>query len=450
MTDASPVSGLFTDLYELSMMQAYVEEDMDDQAVFSLTVRRLPGTRNYLLACGIGTVLEYLENLRFSAQDLAYLSSLGQFSPRFLDWLGGFRFSGDVYAMAEGTPVFANEPILEIAAPIAEAQLIETFVLNQINLQTVLASKAVRVVTAAQGRPVVDFGARRMHGTDAAVKGARAFHIAGVASTSNVLAGHLYGLPVSGTMAHSYIQAHDDEIAAFRAFARLYPETTLLVDTYDTIEGVHGVVKLAKELGGEFKVGAVRLDSGDLGALAKQSRSVLDDSGLGAVRIVASGGLDEHAIAALLASGAPIDGFGVGTRMGVSRDAPDLDIAYKLVEYAGKGRLKLSTGKRVLPGRQQVFRTETDAVAVGDVIGRDGEALAGTPLLRPLMIAGRRLPEAHESLDDARRRTAAAVSRLPASVRAIEPADPPYPVMISDLLLQHEREVTRRISQDNT
>jgi nicotinate phosphoribosyltransferase len=240
-------------------------------------------------------------------------------------------------AVAEGTPVFANEPILEIAAPLPEAQLIETFVLNQIHLQTVLASKAVRMVTAAQGRPVVDFGARRMHGIDAAVKGARAFHIAGVASTSNVLAGHLYGLPVSGTMAHSYVQAHDEEVAAFRAYARLYPETTLLVDTYDTLEGVRRVVDLANELGSAFKVGAVRLDSGDLGNLAKQSRALLDDTGLGAVRIVASGGLDEYAIAGLLASGAPIDGFGIGTRMGVSSDAPDLDIAYKLVEYAGKG-----------------------------------------------------------------------------------------------------------------
>jgi nicotinate phosphoribosyltransferase len=451
MIDASPAaSGLFTDLYELSMMQAYVEEGMDGQAIFSLTVRRLPETRNYLLACGLDTVLDYLENLHFSARDLDYVSSLGQFSSRFLDWLGSFDFSGDVYAVAEGTPVFANEPILEIAAPIAEAQLIETFVLNQIHLQTVLASKAVRVVTAAQGRPVVDFGARRMHGTDAAMKGARAFHIAGVASTSNVLAGHLYDLPVSGTMAHSYVQAHEDEITAFRAFARLYPETTLLVDTYDTLEGVHRVVKLAKELGRDFKVGAIRLDSGDLGALAKQSRHVLDDSGLGAVRIVASGGLDEHAIAGLLASGAPIDGFGIGTRMGVSSDAPDLDIAYKLVDYAGKGRLKLSTGKRVLPGRKQVFRTETDAMAVGDVIGRAGEELPGTPLLRPVMTAGKRLPEARDSLEDMRRRAANAVSRLPAPVRAIEPADPPYPVEISDLLLEYEREVIRRISEENT
>jgi nicotinate phosphoribosyltransferase len=451
MTDDSPaVSGLFTDLYELSMMQAYVEEGMDDQAVFSLTVRRLPATRDYLLACGIGTVLDYLESLHFSAQDLAYLASLRQFSPRFLGWLNRFRFSGNVYAVPEGTPVFANEPILEISAPIAEAQLIETLVLNQVHLQTVLASKAVRVVTAAQGRPVVDFGARRMHGIDAAVKGARAFHIAGVATTSNVLAGHLYRLPVSGTMAHSYVQAHDDEVAAFRAFARLYPETTLLVDTYDTLEGVRRVVELAKELGGEFKVGAVRLDSGDLASLAKGSRKLLDDAGLSAVRIFASGGLDEYAIAGLLASGAPIDGFGIGTRMGVSSDAPDLDIAYKLVEYAGTGRLKLSTGKRVLPGRKQVFRSETEDSTTGDVIGRAGEVLPGTPLLRPVMRGGRRLPEAQEGLEDMRRRAAHAVSRLPASVRAIEPADPPYAVAISDLLLEHERQVTRRVAQETT
>jgi nicotinate phosphoribosyltransferase len=386
----------------------------------------------------------------FSSQDLAYLSSLRQFSPRFLDWLGGFRFSGDVNAVAEGTPVFANEPILEIVAPIAEAQLIETFVLNQIHLQTVLASKAVRVVTAAQGRPVVDFGARRMHGTDAAVKGARAFHIAGVASTSNVLAGHLYGLPVSGTMAHSYVQAHDDEITAFRAFARLYPETTLLVDTYDTLEGVHRVVKLAKELGASSRLARSVSIPATLATLAKASRHVLDDAGLGAVRIVASGGLDEHAIAGLLASGAPIDGFGIGTRMGVSSDAPDLDIAYKLVEYAGKGRLKLSAGKRVLPGRKQVFRTESEDSTTGDVIGRAGEELPGTPLLRPVMRGGKRLPEAQESLEDMRRRAAHAVSRLPASVRAIEPADPPYAVAISDLLLDHERQVTRRVAQDTS
>ena len=448
--DSQAVSSLFTDLYELSMMQAYVEEGMDDQAVFSLTVRRLPATRNYLLACGIGTVVDYLEDLCFSADDLAYLSSLRQFSPRFLDWLGGFRFSGDVYAVPEGTPVFENEPILEISAPIAEAQLIETLVLNQVHLQTVLASKAIRVVTAAQGRPVVDFGARRMHGTDAAVKGARAFHIAGVASTSNVLAGLLYGLPISGTMAHSYVQAHDDEVAAFRAFARLYPDTTLLVDTYDTLEGVRRVVKLAIELGGEFKVGAVRLDSGDLASLAKGSRKLLNDSGLRDVRIFASGGLDEQVIASLIAARAPIDGFGVGTKMGVSSDAPDLDIAYKLVEYAGKGRLKLSAGKRVLPGRKQVFRTESEDSTTGDVIGRAGEELPGTPLLRPVMRDGKRLPEAQESLEDMRRCAAHAVSRLPASVRAIEPADPPYAVAISDLLLEHERQVTRRVAQETT
>lgn len=439
--EPNTISALFTDLYELTMLQAYVEEGMDDEAVFSVFVRKLPASRNYLLACGVGTVLDYLESLRFGDEDIAYLASLGQFKRRFLDWLRGFRFTGEVRAVAEGTPVFANEPIVEVAAPIAEAQLIETLVLNQIHLQTLLASKAARVVAAAQGRPVVDFGARRMHGIDAAIKAARAFHIAGVAATSNMLAGRLYGLPVAGTMAHSYVQAHDDEAAAFRAFARLYPETTLLVDTYDTLDGVRKVVGLARELGADFKVRAVRLDSGDLEMLAKQARRLLDDAGLEKVQIFASGGLDEHVIDALVRSGAPIDGFGVGTRLGVSSDAPGLDIAYKLVEYAGTGRLKLSTGKQLLPGRKQVFRADADGVAAGDVIARADELLDGTPLLRPVMKAGRRLPESFETLDEARARAKAAVSRLPPQVQAIAAADPPYPVTVSQALRRHERDV---------
>lgn len=240
--------GLFTDLYELTMLQAYFEEEMMADAVFSLFVRRLPAHRNFLLACGLDTVLDYLENLRFTDEAIAYLRSLGRFSDRFLAWLGEFRFTGDVFAVPEGTPVFANEPILEIVAPLPQAQLIETYVMNQIHVQTVLASKAQRVVTAAAGRSVIDFGARRIHGTDAALKAVRAFYIGGVAATSNVLAGKRYGVPIAGTMAHSYIQAHDDEAAAFRAFVRLYPDTVLLVDTYDTLEGVRKVIELAKTL----------------------------------------------------------------------------------------------------------------------------------------------------------------------------------------------------------
>lgn len=439
------LSALFTDLYELTMLQAYHEEGMERQAVFSLFVRRLPKRRNYLLACGLEPALAYLEQLAFDAGDIAYLSSLGLFSKSFLAWLRDFRFTGDVYAAPEGTPLFANEPLLEVVAPLPQAQLIETLVMNQLHVGTVLASKGARVVEAAQGRAVVDFGARRMHGIDAALKAARAFHIAGVAATSNVLAGKIYGLPVAGTMAHSYIQAHDSEAAAFRAFARAYPETILLVDTYDTLDGVQHVIDLAQELGEDFRVRAVRLDSGDLGALAIATRQRLDAAGLHKVDIFASGGLDEDEIARLLAAGAPIDGFGVGTKMGVSDDAPDLDIAYKLCEYAHKGRLKLSPDKPILPGRKQVFRVEKKGAAVGDVIARDGEKLPGRPLLRCVMRGGRRTDEAHEPLDAMRERAREETAKLPAAMRALAPAEPAYPVTVSEALARYRDEVVSAI-----
>jgi nicotinate phosphoribosyltransferase len=438
--------GLFTDLYELTMLQAYLEEDLTEDAVFSLFVRRLPKRRNFLIACGLGTVLDYLEDLHFSDGDIAYLASLERFSDRFLEWLRQFRFTGEVHAVAEGTPVFANEPILEVTAPLPQAQLVETFVMNQIHLQTVLASKAQRVVSAAQGRPVVDFGPRRMHGIDAALKAARAFHVAGVAATSNVLAGKHYGVPVAGTMAHSYIQAHGDEAAAFRAFASLYPDTVLLVDTYDTLAGVRKVIDLAGVLGDDFDVRAIRLDSGDLAQLARQSRKLLDDAGLHRVEIFASGGLDEHEIARLLQSGAPIDGFGVGTCMGVSKDAPALDIAYKLCEYAGQGRLKLSTGKPVLPGRKQVFRVCEGAHAVRDVIARVGQELPGRPLLKPVMRGGKRLAAAAVELDGARDHAREEIARLPDRIGAITPADPPYPVEVSPALLAYQRQVGKEVA----
>ena len=443
---AAPYDALFTDLYELTMLQTYFAQGMADQAVFSLFVRRLPARRNFLLACGLDTVLDYLEALRFTADDIAYLRFLGHFSDAFLVWLRGFRFSGEVHAVHEGTPVFANEPILEVIAPIAEAQLVETFVMNQVHLQTVLASKAARVVSAAQGRTVVDFGPRRMHGIDAALKAARAFHIAGVDATSNVLAGKIYGVPVAGTMAHSLIQAFDDELDAFRAFARLYPSTVLLVDTYDTLAGVRKVIQLARELGADFKVRAIRLDSGDLAALAFGARQLLDDAGLHQVEIFASGSLDEDVIAALVARGAPITGFGVGTKMGVSADAPDLDIAYKLCAYAGRGRLKLSTGKPVLPGRKQVFREEREGRAICDVIARADEQLEGRPLLQPVMRGGRRLPAGRIELGKARDHAAAELGRLPEQVGAIAPADPPYPVEVSAALRADQQEITRRLT----
>jgi nicotinate phosphoribosyltransferase len=437
---------LFTDLYELTMLQAYFEEEMVEQAVFSLFVRRLPPGRNFLIACGLGPLLEYLERLSFSDDDIAYLESLGGFRQTFLRRLRDLQFTGDVRAVPEGTPVFANEPILEVAAPLPQAQLIETLVMNQTHVHTVLASKAERVVAAARGKPVIDFGARRTHGFDAAMKAARAFHIAGVAATSNVLAGKRYGVPLSGTMAHSYIQAHKDEATAFASFAGLYPETVLLVDTYDTMGGVQKVIDLARQLGEAFRVRAVRLDSGDLAALAIEARRALDEAGLERVEVFASGGLDERRIASLLDAGAPIDGFGVGSSMAVSDDAPVLDIAYKLCEYAGLGRLKLSSGKPVLPGRKQVFRVGEDGVDTRDTIARAGEELPGRPLLEPMMQGGRRLSAACVELEASRRHAKEMIGRLPPHVRGLDAAEPPYPVDVSRELREYQADVGSRLA----
>ncbi len=419
-------AALLTDLYQLTMLQAYFEEGLDDEAVFDLFVRRLPSDRNYLVACGLDDVLRYLETVRFSGEAMAYLESLGKFSPRFLEHLATFRFRGDVYAVPEGTPVFEHEPIIEVVAPLGQAQLVETFVLNQVSFQTLIASKAARVVTAAAGRDVVEFGLRRLHGTDAGMKTARASFIAGVGATSNVLAGAVYGIPVAGTMAHSYVEAHDTELDAFRAFAAVYPDSILLVDTYDTIEGVRNVIRLAGELGGAFRIHAVRLDSGDLATLAVESRRLLDEAGLDQVQIFASGSLDEHRVAELVAAGAPITGFGVGTRMGVSADHPYLDTAYKLVGYAGRPRMKLSTDKSNLPGRKQVFRTDAR-----DVIGLHDEPIDGRPLLVKVMAAGTRLPAGERTLAEISAHRQQDVESLPPHLRGLEPADPPQRVDLS-------------------
>ena len=379
---------LFTDLYELTMAQAYQAEGMDQIAVFELAFREMPENRNYIVAAGFQDVLDFLTGFHFSAEELGYLRGIGSFSEAFLKGLERLRFTGNVYAVPEGTLAFPNEPLLQVIAPITEAQLIETFVLNQIHFQSIAATKAARVVAAAQGRAVIDFGSRRSHGTDAALKVARATYLAGGDGTSNVLAGKIYGIPMFGTMAHSYIQAHDDESTSFDYFARLYPETTLLVDTYDTLAGVRKVIELSQKLGDRFRVRAVRLDSGDLGRLAVDTRQMLDEAGLQRVKIFASSGLDEYKIQDLMNSGAPIDAFGVGTKLAVIADAPDLDMAYKLVEYGGKGRLKLSAKKLLYPGRKQVFRQIENGQMVRDVIGRFDEPLAGEPLLKPLLLSG--------------------------------------------------------------
>jgi nicotinate phosphoribosyltransferase len=424
-------SALFTDLYELTMAQAYLAEGMNDLAVFELTFRELPPTRNYILACGLDDVLAFVENLRFEAADLDYLRAQGGFASEFLERLRALRFTGEVCAVPEGTVVFPNEPVVQVIAPMVEAQIIETYVLNQIHLQSVVAAKAARVVTAAAGRPAIDFGSRRAHGVDAALKVARASYIAGFAGTSNLLAGRLYGIPVFGTMAHSYIQAHDDEALALERFARMYPGTTLLVDTYDTIEGVRRAIELARRPGGALRFDAVRLDSGDLANLAAQSRRLLDEAGLQHVKLFLSSGLDEEIIAEMVRDGVPADAFGVGTRLAVSRDAPDLDFAYKLVEYAGRPCLKLSSRKVLLPGCKQVFRRMNDGRMIGDVIARHTERLEGEPLLVPVMREGRRLPAAKESLAQLRERARRQLEILPPAILALPPAQTPYPVEVS-------------------
>jgi nicotinate phosphoribosyltransferase len=434
-------SALFTDLYELTMLQAYYAERMTGLAVFELFFRELPSHRNYVMAAGLDDVLTYLEHLRFSDDELAWLRRQQQCSDACLRQLADLRFTGDVYAVPEGTIVFENEPVIQVVAPMPEAQLIETYVLNQIHLQSVAATKASRVVIAAQGRTVVDFGSRRAHGSDAALKVARVSYLAGAAGTSNVAASKRYGVPAFGTMAHSYVQAHASEMEALQAFTREFPETTLLVDTYDTLAGVQKVIDLARRLGGAFKVRAIRLDSGDLAHLAKQSRRLLDDAGLHEVRIFASSSLDEYRLADLLAAGAPIDGFGVGTKLAVSEDAPEIDFSYKLVAYDDQPRMKLSSSKLVRPGRKQVFRRYAAGCMLGDSIARHDEPPNGEPLLQAVMHRGKRLEAGRVTLDQAREHASAQLQALPDELKRLERVEPGYPIDISDAL----RDLTWRV-----
>ncbi len=424
-------SPLLTDLYELTMLQAYRASGMNDTAVFEMFVRALPPGRNFLLAAGLEQVVEYLLTLHFSDDDLAWLASTGRFDAAFVDSLRDFRFTGSLDAMPEGTVAFADEPLLRVTAPLREAQFIESRVINLVHLQTLVASKAVRCVLAAAGRPLIDFGLRRAHGAEAGLLSARASYLAGFAGTATVEAARRFGLPVFGTMAHSFVQAHDDESAAFADFARAQPaNATLLIDTYDTERAAHSVVALAKA---GMQVQGVRIDSGDLGAHAREVRRILDEGGLAQARIFASGNLDEDRLQALVGGGAPIDAFGVGTRMNVSADAPFLDCAYKLAEYAGKARRKRSEGKATWPGRKQVFRSfDAEGRMCGDVIGLDGDDAPGTRLLLPVLRDGRRV-EPPPSLESLRERTKRQMQMLPVALRGLSPA-PPYPVSVSPSL----------------
>lgn len=441
-------SALLTDLYELTMLQAYFAEGMNDTAVFEFFVRELPAARNFLMAAGLAQVVSYLTALRFEQDDLDWLARTGKFSTPFIDSLQAFRFTGDVDALPEGAIFFAGEPVLRVIAPLREAQFIESRVMNLLHYQTMVASKAARSVIAAQGRRLVDFGLRRAHGAEAAALSARASYIAGFDGTATTLAGQAFGIPVFGTMAHSFVQAHGRESEAFAAFVRAFPDSaTLLIDTYDTEAAAELVVGLAQRLRAQEEgcIKAVRIDSGDLAAVARRVRTLLDDGHCHDIGIFASGNLDEYALQALLQSGAPIDGFGVGTRMNTSADAPYLDCAYKLVEYAGEGRRKRSPGKETWPGRKQVLRRyDGDGLMCGDrlTVQDDAPAPGEESLLQPVMRGGAML-EPGPALADIRAHAQSQIARLPPSLRALGAA-PAYDVTVADALRGLARQVDER------
>lgn len=438
-------SALLTDLYQLTMLQGYLKQNMTEVAVFEFFVRKLPANRNFLIAAGLEQVLVYLEELRFTDDELAWLAASGRFDRQLVEYLANFRFTGTVYAVPEGTLVFPDEPLIRVVAPLPQAQLVETRLINLLNFETIIASKAARMVLAAPGKLLVDFGLRRAHGAEAGLLAARAAYLAGFAGSATVQAELAFGIPSYGTVAHSFIQAHDSEREAFLNFARLNPENSvLLIDTYDTEAAARLVVELAPTLAREgISIRAVRLDSGDLGALAKSTRATFDAAGLQNIQIFASGGLDEYAIRDLLAEDAPIDGFGIGTALTTSSDAPNLDCAYKLQEYAGVARRKRSAGKATWPGRKQVFR-RIDAAGrmAGDVITLADDSLEGEPLLQCVMRDGRRTAPA-ESLDAVRARVREQMMMLPDPLRRLD-SGPRYTVEIAAALEALAMEVDRR------
>jgi nicotinate phosphoribosyltransferase len=444
-------SPLLTDLYQLNMIQAYLERGETKTAVFEFFVRKLPAQRGFLVAAGLQQALDFLEGLHFSPDELDWLASTGRFGTRLIDYLATLRFTGDVHALPEGTVFFANEPILRVTAPLPEAQLVETRLINLLHFQSLIAAKAARMVLAAPGKLLVDFGLRRAHGAEAGLMAARASYIAGFAGTATVLAERLYGIPLFGTMAHSFVQIHDDETAAFENFARARPENlTLLIDTYDTEAAAQKVVALAPRLSAAgITIRAVRLDSGDLIALSRSVRRILDTGGLADVKIFASGGLDESDLLAIARAGAPIDGFGIGTSLTTSSDLPALDCAYKLEEYAGLPRRKRSAGKATWPGRKQVWRRYgPDGRMAGDVLSVEVDAQPGEPLIQPVMQAGRRLG-APLAMAEARARAARDLARLPEPLRRLEPG-PSYPVHVGDALARLAVDVDRRLAGQET
>lgn len=443
---------LLLDLYELTMAASFFEHKVDAQATFDLFIRRLPGNRSFLVAAGLENALNFLEKFAFSREDIAFLRQKGLFKKAFLEYLKCLRFTGNVYALPEGTVFFPNEPIIRITAPILEAQLVESYLLNTVNVATTLCSKASRVVAAAKGRGVYDFSLRRTQGADAGLVAARSSYISGGAGTSNTLAGCRYGIPIAGTMAHSFVMSFKSELESFRAYASTFPDsTTLLVDTYDYHKGIVNAITVARELAVKgHGLRAIRLDSGDLAAISQRARSMLDEAGLSYVKIFASGNLDEFKIEKLLAQGAAVDVFGVGTNMGVSSDAPYLDVIYKLSQIddaQGKGTpvMKLSKDKVTYPGKKQVFRGYTKkGLYQKDIIGLEGERIEGRPLLEKVMENGK-ISIAYPSLEKIRSHTADTIKALPGKYKKLQ-GSARYPVVLSNGLQRMITKVKRQIA----
>jgi nicotinate phosphoribosyltransferase len=442
---------LLIDFYELTMCASYFENNRNETATFDLFIRKLPPKRSYFIFAGLEQVLLFLENIKFDEDQIEYLRKQ-KFRSKFLEYLRNFKFTGDVWSVPEGTIVFPEEPLMRITAPIIQAQLIETFLLNTVNLQTMIATKAARVVCAAHGKPVIEFGLRRTQGTDAGMKAARCSYLAGAEGTSNVLAGMKYGIPVFGTMAHSYIMSFDNEIDAFRNFAKTFPENcTFLIDTYDDLKGAENAGAVAKEMESEGqKLNAVRLDSGDLAEISKKVRKILDAQGLPYVRIFASGDLDEYAIEKLRKRGAKIDAFGVGTRMNTSSDRPYLDVVYKLACKVERGvpvpAMKLSKGKTTLPGMKQVYRQrDEDDKYFKDIISLDYEKIDGEPLLIHAVQRGKVIYSA-PSLDDIRKRAVENLLHLQDVYKRLKKTRS-YPIVLSPALKKIRSQLARRLKE---
>jgi nicotinate phosphoribosyltransferase len=441
---ATTGEALLTDLYQLNMMAAYLDNGLTDTAVFELFCRKLPPRRGFLMAAGLDQALQFLESIVFTPKDLSAIGALGQFTEHFVAYLGSFRFTGDVDAMPEGSVFFADEPIIRVSAPLPEAQFVETRLVNLIHFQTVIASKAARMVLAAPGKTLVDYGLRRAHGAEAGILAARASYLAGFSGSATVAAAVEFDIPAYGTMAHSFIQAHDNETLAFEHFARSNPQgLVLLIDTYDTERAARRVVELAsRHTGRGITISGVRIDSGNLGEHAVKVRRILDAAGLRQVKIVASGGLNEDELLALSKAGAPIDSYGIGTSLTTASDVPALDCAYKLQEYAGQPRRKRSEGKATWPGRKQVWRQfDGQGRMAGDAVSLADDRQQGEALLRPVMRGGRRLGDL-PALMASRQYAQEQLACLPQALARLEPFR--YPVEISGLLQDMAADLDRR------